>query len=158
VRYPHASFLHVDVQNDLYNPNGLIPAAEWIFPLPANSVNLCVATSVFTHMREPEIAHYLKEIRRVLSPTGRLFATAYVIGDGDSGVAEGRAQHIQFNEPASDNPERLHVSGQPPLAAVAFRETFFSALLRDILGDRAFIRPGRWRGGTGPWFQDAITL
>src|SRR4051812_16426449 len=46
--------------------------------VPDGSVDRVWAGSVFTHLTEPEIVHYMKEIRRVLKPDGLAYATFFM--------------------------------------------------------------------------------
>jgi SAM-dependent methyltransferase len=147
-------FEWADLYNELYRPQGQILATEYAFPAEAASVDLAIATSVFTHLYEPEIAAYLRETARVLRPEGRLFCTAYLY-DGDRPAPSDRA-HLTFDDQDQRYPYRWHVQDAPPLSAVCFSEDYFSQLVAANSGRRADIRPGRWRGGPGPWFQDLV--
>lgn len=65
-----AEFHHFDLYSREYNPHGATPAATLRFPVPDGSVNVCFASSVFTHLLEPDAIHYLSEISRTLSLQG----------------------------------------------------------------------------------------
>jgi SAM-dependent methyltransferase len=153
---PNFSFHWVDLYNELYRPEGSVLATRFRFPAEDAFADLAVLTSVFTHLYEPEIAAYLRELKRVVKPTGRIFATAYLF-DGDA-PAENAWPHLAFNISDPSYPHRWHVDGFPPLAAVCFKESYFAALVEDCTGRKADIRPGRWRGGPGPWFQDLVLI
>ncbi|WP_137157285.1 methyltransferase [Rhizobium sp. FKL33] len=152
----HFRFEWVDLYNELYKPDGTILSTEFVFPVEASSVDLAIATSVFTHLYEPEIAAYLRQTARALTPEGRLFATAY-LHDGDRPAPSDRP-HLVFDQQDRDYPHRWHVEGAPPLSAVCFSEEYFAQLVAENTGRRADIRPGRWRGGPGPWFQDLVLI
>lgn len=152
----HFRFEWVDLYNELYRPEGTILATEFIFPTETASIDLAIATSVFTHLYEPEIAAYLRETARVLKPEGRLFSTAY-LHEGERPRPSNRP-HLNFDQQDQDYPHRWHVAGAPPLSAVCFSEEYFAQLVADNTGRRADIRPGRWRGGPGPWFQDLVLI
>lgn len=67
-------FVHLDVANERYNPNGKgVPA----LPTEDASVGVFHAYSVFTHMRSNDVGAYLSEVRRVLRKRGRGFFTAF---------------------------------------------------------------------------------
>lgn len=68
-------FEHVDLYHPEYNPGGGGNAEQFRFPYPDASFDLAIATSVFTHLLDGAVAHYLAETSRVLAPGGRLFAT-----------------------------------------------------------------------------------
>lgn len=148
------SFEWADLYNELYRPEGKILATDYHFPCEDHSVDFAIATSVFTHLYEPEIGAYLGELSRVLKPDGRLFATAYTY-DGEA-PARGPANHLNFDMPDPDYPHRWHVEGMPPLSAVCYSQSYFEWLCERRLGRKPDIRKGRWQGGEGPWFQDLV--
>ncbi len=82
---PAFSFLHQDVYNGLYNPDGKHKASEYRFPFEDESFDVVFLTSVFTHMLPEDVENYLREIRRLLKPDGRCFSTWLLSGhDVDS--------------------------------------------------------------------------
>lgn len=77
---PHAPefrFEHHDVYNFGFNPGRRKPR---MLPLPASdgSFSLVNAHSVFTHLRQDEAEHYLREAARVLRPDGILRSTWFL--------------------------------------------------------------------------------
>lgn len=80
-RYPQFRFRRVDVRNAHYNPQGAIAASELRFPYDDASFDLVILASVFTHMVQPDVERYLGEVRRVLRPGGRCFATYFLLHD-----------------------------------------------------------------------------
>lgn len=76
---PHASgfrFLHHDVHNPGFNPRG--PKALVPFPAEDGSFTLVAAWSVFTHLLQDQAVHYLREVARVLRPSGYLLSTWFL--------------------------------------------------------------------------------
>lgn len=71
-------FLHLDVQSDLYNFSGRFSATEIVFPLDDGVGDFVLCGSLFTHLLEDEMLHYLEEIRRILKPGGRMLASIHV--------------------------------------------------------------------------------
>jgi SAM-dependent methyltransferase len=69
---PGFSFVHLDVNDPLVNPDGDKPDVL-PFPVPDRSVTLVDALSIFTHIVERDLPHYLGEVGRVLPPDGFLF-------------------------------------------------------------------------------------
>jgi SAM-dependent methyltransferase len=65
-----SEFHHFDLFSGEYNPTATLKASEMRFPADDSSVDVCFASSVFTHLLEPDARHYLREIARVLTPTG----------------------------------------------------------------------------------------
>jgi SAM-dependent methyltransferase len=66
-----ACFLHYDIYSAEYRPQGVLRASDLKFPCEDQSVDLIIAASLFTHLLEPDAAHYLHEIGRVISQRGR---------------------------------------------------------------------------------------
>ncbi len=155
--HPNFAFEHLDVENELYNPGGSVSPETMRLPADDRSVDFVILTSVLTHLRTAEAAHTLSEVGRVLAPGGRLFATAYLFeGARPPAPADPFPAHLRFSEPSAEDAERWHVADLPPLAAVAFRAEPFLTRAAGALGRPVELRPGRWRGGPGPWFQDLV--
>ena len=80
-KHPNFHFRHVDVLNRHYNPEGRLDPEAFEFPYPDEAFDFAFLTSVFTHMRPPEMRHYLGEIRRVLRPGGRCLMTFFLLNE-----------------------------------------------------------------------------
>ena len=80
-RHPNFDFYHYDVQDQLHNPDGTTRTTDIRIPLPDKSVDRIVLFSVFTHMFQPEIEHYLREFHRLLKPSGLVYATTFLFND-----------------------------------------------------------------------------
>jgi SAM-dependent methyltransferase len=78
---PNFSFHHFDAQSELYNPFGTMTSMDVQLPSSDASVDRIVLASVFTHMLEDEVAHYLSEFRRVLKPGGLIYASFFLYSD-----------------------------------------------------------------------------
>jgi SAM-dependent methyltransferase len=70
-------FHHVDAHSAHYNPFGALKASEIRFPASDGSIDLAFAASLFTHLLEPDAAHYLAESARCLAPSGLLVASIH---------------------------------------------------------------------------------
>jgi SAM-dependent methyltransferase len=79
----HANFRfdHLNIHSEFYNPQGLLAAREITLPVATGSIDRVILQSVFTHMFEPDITHFLQEFRRVLRPDGRVFASFFALGE-----------------------------------------------------------------------------
>ena len=73
------SFIHSNVYNLMYNPNGTDNAIEYIFPFEDNKFDLIILNSVFTHMQPLEATHYLTEIQRLLKDDGTCWCTFMIL-------------------------------------------------------------------------------
>ncbi len=77
--FPNFRFIHVDLHNRHYNPHGLVAGASFRFPYVADSFDLIILKSIFTHLLLDPIEHYLGEIRRLLTHEGRCLATFFLL-------------------------------------------------------------------------------
>lgn len=79
--YPRASFVHADIQNDMYNPHGVESPATYRLPVDDGSVDRIILFSVFTHLFESGVQNYMREMRRVLKPNGRVLASWFILSE-----------------------------------------------------------------------------
>ncbi|RUW46495.1 class I SAM-dependent methyltransferase [Mesorhizobium sp. M8A.F.Ca.ET.021.01.1.1] len=80
-RSPNCEFVHFDVKDQLHNPHGTITTKEIYLPVSNESVDRIFLFSVFTHMFEDDIIHYLKEFKRSIKIDGLVYATTFVFDD-----------------------------------------------------------------------------
>jgi len=100
------AFMHHDVFDDSFNPG---PGKPRVAPLPAGDgeFTLFNAVSVFTHLTEDQVPHYLSEAARVLSRDGLVHASFFLLDK----------LTFPFMQPHTN---ALYVSWQHPSAAVVF--------------------------------------
>ncbi len=79
-KFPNFYFKYVKLENDLYSNSGE-KSSNFTFPYPDEKFDVVFLMSVFTHLQVDEIAHYLKEINRVLNKNGVLMATFFIYND-----------------------------------------------------------------------------
>ena len=80
-KYPNFTFKHIELKNDLYNLSTDKEASGLRFPYPDNHFDFVFLTSVFTHMLPKDVEHYISEIKRVLKPGKRCFATFFILDE-----------------------------------------------------------------------------
>jgi len=68
----------LDVHSECYNPSGTLKSTEVVFPADDGSIDLAWGCSLFTHLLEDDAKHYLREVRRVLSPRGLFLPTIHI--------------------------------------------------------------------------------
>lgn len=68
----------LDVHSECYNPSGTVKSTEVVFPADDGSIDLAWGCSLFTHLFEEDAKHYLREVRRVLSPRGVFLPTIHI--------------------------------------------------------------------------------
>lgn len=73
---PQFRFEHHDVYNAGFNPRSKYRTAP--FPVGTGEFGLIIAHSVFTHVTESSVMHYLRECARILRPQGVLRSTWFL--------------------------------------------------------------------------------
>ena len=76
-QYPNFRFIHLDLQNKRYNPNGKLIDIQFRLPIESETIDIVYLYSVFSHMLQNDVRHYLHELNRVLVVNGNLFFTAF---------------------------------------------------------------------------------
>ena len=143
---PRFAFTHADVFNARYNPGGA--TGDYRFPFPDGLFDAALSTSVFTHMLEADIAHYLRELSRVLEPDGFTLVTAFLKGEGPGELGFG---HVLGANSWTTVPEI-------PEAAVAVSETWWRDTVAAAgLRVESLARGSCW-GGEGGNMQDVMVL
>ena len=124
-RYPNFRFHLIDVHNDLYNPTGKYKPEEYQFPFADEQFTFVVLNSVFTHMRQQEVEHYLSEIARVLEPRGRCLISFFLINQESLRlIQDGRSTIDLSHEMGS---ARV-VSETTPEIAIGYDEDYINRL------------------------------
>ena len=142
VRFPAFVFVHADVQNDLYNPDGLIPSEQFRFPCADESVDLVLLESVFTHLFPPAIEHYTKECARVLLPGGHVLVSHHLMDEAARRAVADGTTVFKFRK--SLGPATT-LDPDEPLVGLAYEPEFAERVLEDNglrVTDR---RRGTWR-------------
>lgn len=76
--HPNFIFHHFDAFNELYNPYGRYRTMDFSIPADDRTVDRIFLYSLFTHLLEDEVLHYLREFRRILKPDGLVFASFFL--------------------------------------------------------------------------------
>jgi len=157
-KHSNFKFVHFDVAEKWYNPNGTALLQQCKIPVPDSSVDIIILHSVFTHMMRQDIAHYLKEFARILKPSGKVLATFFIV-NGDILQHQGPKSYITFYHSLGGGCY-VHELDKPT-HAVAYDEMTVTAMVADA--NLQMARPpiwGIWSGrrsnpGAG---QDAVIL
>jgi len=163
-RFPNFRFQHIDVYNGVYNPTGRRMVNELTFPYPDSSFDFITLNSVFTHMLPGDVMRYLREIRRVLRPGGRVFVTWFLLDDDTRELLRERKRPRDHAGPwldfSYDRGNYWTTSADAPESAVAYDVEYVRASYSAVgLTVKDPIRRGEWPGrpGTpGAIFQDII--
>jgi SAM-dependent methyltransferase len=156
-RYANFRFHRLDIQHPLYNPQGVERQQDCRLPFADGSKDFVIATSLMTHLAADEMAHYAREIRRVLAPGGRAFITFFLMNPAARGHLErnksGAGARLPF-DPAAPGTE-FHAFADRPTAAVAFDEDFMISTFEQAgLTRVARTVYGHWCGRSSPVYQD----
>jgi SAM-dependent methyltransferase len=147
-RHPNFTFHHFDARHELYNPLGAHGTADFTLPLTDASVDRVFLGSVFTHLFEHELLHYMQEIARVLRRDGLAYATFFLYSPETIAAARRtdrtpfklRFEHsygegCYINDPAN------------PTGAVAYTDDSMRRIIdaSGLVLDRPFLK-GWWSG------------
>ena len=130
-RHPNFSFEWHDIYDDLHNPAGKILAEDVRIPCADESIDIVILQSVFTHMYEHEIRHYMKEFQRVLKQDGKVWASVFVVDKGLLDAVRETAPTIHalaFKYPYGDG---CYINSLgSPRGAVAFTRAAFDRMVK----------------------------
>lgn len=115
-RRPEFRFELLNLRNDRYNPDGPEMGPGFSFPAADRSFDLIYLYSVFSHMVKDDVAVYLREFARVLSPGGIVFLTAFIEEDAPEMTV---------------NPEDYRVDWKGALHCVRYNREFFDKMVRE---------------------------
>ncbi|WP_374650948.1 class I SAM-dependent methyltransferase [Dongia sp.] len=150
--YANFEFLHLDFNNQLYNPQGKL-SEQGALPFEDASVDFLFMTSVVTHLDPAYTTFYFREAARLLRPAGRLFVTAFVLDTANRTLVEARKARPAFHL-EGDGPDYI-ADRDHPMAAVAFDADWLLGMARDL--GLQLARPiafGHWSGRVAENFQD----
>jgi len=142
--YPNFRFEHIDVFNRQYNKQSLQQPRNYTFPFQDNRFDLIYLTSVFTHMLPDDTDNYLKEIARMLKPSGISFITYFLINRETLDLIEARKTTRNFQR--LEGP--LYTDNfRVPESAIALDEAFVRSLYEkhDLVIDKNGVFYGKWR-------------
>lgn len=154
---PRYRFQHLNVLNKRYNPHGTVDPSAVVFPYSDNAFDRVCLFSVFTHMYEKEILHYLSEIKRMLRPGGTCLCTFFIFDDASlKSHVDGSLTHSLVFEV---NPHCRYKDAKDPLFMIGYDEPWLRAQLSGLGFEISDIRRGQWTGNKdGYSFQDMAVI
>ncbi|GAA0747852.1 class I SAM-dependent methyltransferase [Gaetbulibacter jejuensis] len=154
-RYPNFKFQYIDVYNERYNPKGRQEASNFLFPYNNETFDFVYLTSVFTHMFYDDVAHYLSEINRVLTPGGVCLITYFILDD--ISLMQIRHKRGVFSFRHDKDGAFIEDMQQPEYAVAYTLDTIRSLYKTHKLEIQSPIRYGNW-SGREPYlsFQDIV--
>jgi len=147
VEHPNFKFHHFNIEHELYNPLGTYTSLDFKLPVEDHSVDRVFLGSVFTHLFEDEITHYMKEIARILKPSGMVYATFFLYADEliESARKETTATPLTFEYPYGDG---CYIDNADyPTGAVAFTDKVMNRMIKrgGLKLEKDYLK-GRWSG------------
>jgi SAM-dependent methyltransferase len=128
-KFPNFEFRCLDIQSQIHNPGGTLQVREVALPVESANADRIILQSVFTHMFEDDIVHYLSEFRRALRPGGLVFSSWFLLDDESLEMARSAPDNtLTFNYEYGDDcliNDELHPEG-----AVGFRPPAFDRILQ----------------------------
>jgi len=124
-KFENFRFLHSDIYNKHYNPNGKTLANEYHFPFENDFFDFVFLTSVFTHMLPPDIERYTGEISRVLKPNGKCMITFFLLNDESTRLIRSGNSKLDFRYEIDGC---LTTDKDTPEDALAYDEKFITNL------------------------------
>lgn len=130
---PKFRFLTLDRANQAYDgwrSKGASPVITSMEDAcPAGSIDLCIATSLFTHTDAAMATETLVAMHRAMKPDGRAFITLFLIDQVTRELIRRGPAAFRFPHPHQAG---THVENPAsPMSALAFSHDFFMGLLRD---------------------------
>jgi len=113
------------------------------------------ATSVFTHLNSEDSDNYLREIRRVLKPSGKAFVTFYLINQTYKKYREVGLAKVTFDH--GQSPYWVHDPSVPE-AVSAYDEAYAFEMIRNSGLDIVTVSYGGWIQCKGWTFQDCLVV
>ena len=96
---PRFEYFHIDVKNDLYNPEGAPFSTNFQLPCRESAFDLICLFSVFTHLSPDDYRTMLTVLRRYVRPEGSLFFTLFIdeLADSGHGLMNSVARSLEAN-------------------------------------------------------------
>jgi SAM-dependent methyltransferase len=156
-RIPYFRFIHADIYNAAYWPQGRLSAGEWLPGFAERDFDIVVAKSLCTHMLPDELDIYLKAISTRLNPTGKALITFFILNSAQEKLKS--SNQISFTKPERGSVYAVrHLAA--PTAAVAYEESYLLERLEQSgLKVQGAIHFGYWTGRADAHsFQDMLVV
>lgn len=145
-QHPNFSFHHFDAFNDIYNPYGCYRTMDFNIPAEDRTVDRIFLYSVFTHLLEDEVLHYMREFRRILKPNGLAFVSFFLHPEKPLDLPP----HLSFMSFENDYGNGVYGSGDSKRGAVAYTDQAMRRMIENT--GLHLVRPylkGQWSGQHG---------
>lgn len=168
--YPKGEFdfLHFDLANPMYATHQKQELIPW--PVAANSKDMVVALSVWTHLSERDARYYLKEVARVLKPGKKAIISFFILDEGYTnslGKRKNEAGRFHatnqmrwiFDQSAYGSTHWLCPAWtKNPEEAIGITSAGLDLLLAEAGLQLDRLYAGNWKEMPGVYFQDVLVL
>ncbi len=158
-RFSNFRFIHADVYNRQYNPQGQIPSAGYVFPFDDQTFDVIYAASLFSHLLPDETANYFCQSARVLRPGGKCLFSFFML-DNYRGVGTTCSEDYVFEHQLENYEGVATRFAEFPDVLIGYKKAVMEKLARSA-GLRVLqIIPGLWSESTD-WAvneQDMLVL
>lgn len=160
-KYKNFTFYYYDIKSQIHNNEGKLSTLDIKLPAKDGTVDRIFLHSVFTHMYEKDILHYLKEFKRVLKPDGLVLTSFFII---DTKSLESLQRGSKGRHPLTFkhklNKDCYINDPDHPEGAMGYTPRKIKAMLRRSgLGIHGrFAHRGIWSGLPGANGQDILIL
>lgn len=156
-RHPNFRFVWYDIWSQGYNPNGSMRTRDISLPVEPRTIDRFLLQSVFTHLFEEDITHYLREFHRGLKDDGLVYATCFIADEDALALAKIHSKY-KFLHEYSDG-VRTNDQNCPENALAYTRATVDRMLKASSMELAHPIDLGSWCGGrSSTHFQDLMIL
>jgi SAM-dependent methyltransferase len=154
--HPNAKFFHIDAYKSIYNPHSKQLAKDYRFPVEDGSIDGIFLTSVFTHMLPEDVENYLREMARLLSKEGCVYAGVFLVSPER---LEGQTKEAILTKfPYSRNGTYLASEKYPDLEVAYDEDVFVKLAERCGLAVKGPTLWGTWAGTSGYRPLDVVLL
>ncbi len=135
-KYNNLNFIHYDVADQHHNPQGKMKTVYIRHTVDNQSIDRIILWSVFTHMYEVYIRHYLNEFGQVLTNSGFIYATVFVVDEEILEMARATnltCFNLRFEHKLSDDcfvNDPIH-----PLGAITYRRKVLHVMILGLQND-----------------------
>jgi SAM-dependent methyltransferase len=101
VHDPRFEYHHIDMRNEMYNPEGTPLSEATTLPLGDQQFDLICLFSVFTHLAPHDYSALLRLLRQYAKPDGHLFYTLYIneLTEGGHGLMDSWGKFLDADDP-----------------------------------------------------------
>ncbi|MBK6740021.1 MAG: class I SAM-dependent methyltransferase [Haliea sp.] len=128
-------FHHVDIHNEMYNPDGMPLSELGAFPLPDASFDIICLYSVFTHLAPHDYPAMLRLLRPLIKPDGKIMYSLFVneLTEGGYGLCDFLSKSPMYGTKIRQGdtvPEFVDVDRENPLKWAVYSRDFALSLVQ----------------------------